>query len=1128
MGPSVWKQYRALAYDVIVQTLREQLDSNNVPIWPSSPSNGFQRTWSDPGDPTRGDVHRYDYGFTNVTDVVTDCTDSSMFGPTPRFQSEFGFPSYPQESELVARSSHPTDLAIYSRFNIARQDLNCPLSNFTSGYKDLGTLRPGCQIPMMTELLPLPPGGWAQQSLAVWRHSLYAGQVAQALCVEAQAAHLRRGRDTDAQTGGSLFWQMNSEWPGGSKSSLEYDGGWKVLMHHAQHFYAPFAASAFLTDRYGNFSVHLANDRSRALQASWQLEVWRYNETTPLRPAWCPLTDGCALTLAPGSGRTVLDNLPHNSLTHVHTNASQGVFLRVVAWTADGDVSSTFTPLGSRGLAGAEGLAADARVTLTVHANRSVTMLSDRVVPHAWLRLRPPAAPLPGAATSAERFSQNALLLLPHQPITVDLLPLPGDEMLTITTHEMQQRLTVDCFNRLGGCNVNEAAHQVLKTDDVPTEMAWLHSQLSAASFGPATPFTLPFWSTQPLGTHITATSTLASPTSTLASEYNSALMCGANSSRGGCMFARDDEWVGRVLPMWRKVQDTAYASEKLTLPFMRNVSAVRMLGGLTSYSSHITHNSSFEELPHWDLCYRDATGALVHNWTRMDTTLDTFVAAGITPSPIVLDDTPYAFVKPENRFFAPEDSARHTHFFGHGAAPDNATEFGEFIEAMVRHLVARYGLPEVSRWSFRLGTECQNTRMGPPWVGEDGNGVVALPTVDGTLKNFSHGLDQYITTYVAVSSAVKRVVPDAKVGPCNIVCTYSGVHEAGVEQGPHMSGGAKDHSRAEPRYAQVNDLFGSRLYAARAPVDFIAMTEYSHAVPGEADGYRNVAPQAAKAGIERITEIGMLATTGKKTGSKLAIPVEVHEYGWAGWGGYRGGFRWPHGSFGAAYNVASWLWMRQGGVARVFTWGYKFDDSLAVANPEASGATAAHVGRPLISGWGWTLGAMEILLGTDGDTIGAEMVVDTPNPEDPSNNYTFGAFRMAQPKARTLHYLLTAFSGNFTDHSAMNITLRITAADFPETSGGKTPFWNLANRSAVAITERVFNSTMCAHDTIRADLDAAGGYAAGLVNEPLPVVDAVNQMARAARAASLASRPVRASTLDATGQSRWERLRAV
>jgi|EP01049_Picozoa_sp_SAG25_P011302 hypothetical protein len=302
-----------------------------------------------------------------------------------------------------------------------------------------------------------------------------------------------------------------------------------------------------------------------------------------------------------------------------------------------------------------------------------------------------------------------------------------------------------------------------LATAAATTATATASWQLAAGSFGPATPFTLPFWSTQPLGPDITP------PTSSLASEYNSALNCDANSSRGVCMFDHDDEWVGRVLPMWRKVQDTAFASQQLTLPFTRNVSAVRMLGGRISYASRIKDNSSFEELPHWDLCYRDATGALVHNWTRMDTTLDGFVAAGITPSPIVLDDTPYAFVKPENRFFSPEDSSGHQHFFGHGAAPDNATEFGQFVEAMVRHLVSRYGHPLVSTWRFRLATECSNSRFGPPWAGDDGNGVVALPTVDGTLKNFSHGLDQYVATYIAAASAVKRVVPEAGFGPCNV-----------------------------------------------------------------------------------------------------------------------------------------------------------------------------------------------------------------------------------------------------------------------------------------------------------------------------------------------------------------------
>ena len=102
-----------------------------VQLWPSSPSNGFQKTWSSPTDTTRGDVHEYIY--------FGDCTDSTLYGPTPRFQSEFGFPSFPQEAELAARSTSPRDFATYSRFNIARQDLNCPLSNETLAWRDLGT-----------------------------------------------------------------------------------------------------------------------------------------------------------------------------------------------------------------------------------------------------------------------------------------------------------------------------------------------------------------------------------------------------------------------------------------------------------------------------------------------------------------------------------------------------------------------------------------------------------------------------------------------------------------------------------------------------------------------------------------------------------------------------------------------------------------------------------------------------------------------------------------------------------------------------------------------------------------------------------------------------------------------------
>jgi hypothetical protein len=88
----------------------------------------------------------------------------------------------------------------------------------------------------------------------------------------------------------------------------------------------------------------------------------------------------------------------------------------------------------------------------------------------------------------------------------------------------------------------------------------------------------------------------------------------------------------------------------------------------------------------------------LVNNFSRMNATLGVFVANGITPSPLVLDNIPYAFVAEENRFFGG---------FGLGSAPDNKTEFGEWVGELARHLVGRYGMPEVSRGAVRPRKLC-------------------------------------------------------------------------------------------------------------------------------------------------------------------------------------------------------------------------------------------------------------------------------------------------------------------------------------------------------------------------------------------------------------------------------------
>jgi hypothetical protein len=74
---------------------------------------------------------------------------------------------------------------------------------------------------------------------------------------------------------------------------------------------------------------------------------------------------------------------------------------------------------------------------------------SHQVVPYAFLRLRPAVAG--DTAGAVGRFSDNALLLLPGAPATLTLLPLGGGGV-AIGVLELQRRLTVDCPNRLGGC----------------------------------------------------------------------------------------------------------------------------------------------------------------------------------------------------------------------------------------------------------------------------------------------------------------------------------------------------------------------------------------------------------------------------------------------------------------------------------------------------------------------------------------------------------------------------------------------------------------------------------------------------------------------------------------------------
>ena len=304
-------------------------------------------------------------------------------------------------------------------------------------------------------------------AFTVWKQSLYSGQITQALCIQAQAEHFRRGRDTPAQTAGYLVWQLNSEWPGASKSSLQYDGGWKALHHFAARFNEPFHLSGYLTDLYHTVNLHLANDGWQGtVQATWSLSVWRWADGKAVKRNWCPVGINCTVGALPASsGKSLLTVDVAGLLKSTGEAACADETQCFIVAEADGKDaagaalhSAAFLPLGAGGLRDAA-LSATAEINVTVRPDSSVTLVSDAVVPHAFLRLKPVGygqhyddAGVDHGAIMVGRFSENSLLLLPGEPQTVQFLSVPGSGPMT--AEDLRRRLTVDCLNRLGGCVV--------------------------------------------------------------------------------------------------------------------------------------------------------------------------------------------------------------------------------------------------------------------------------------------------------------------------------------------------------------------------------------------------------------------------------------------------------------------------------------------------------------------------------------------------------------------------------------------------------------------------------------------------------------------------------------------------
>lgn len=230
--PYLRADYIRLFEEVLPKAVQEA--DGETFYWHSSPSSGG--CFDNPDDANRGDTHYWDvwHGQKPFTDYR-----KYFF----RFCSEFGFQSFPC-AKTVNSFTLEDDRNIFSHVMESHQ------KNDAANGKMLYYLSENLRYP---------------KDLT---HLLYASQVLQGMAIKYGVDHWRRNR---GRCMGTLYWQINDDWPAPSWSSIDYFGRWKALHYMAQKFYAPHAVSMTLEDH--RCHVYFSNESFETTEYSLTLSI---------------------------------------------------------------------------------------------------------------------------------------------------------------------------------------------------------------------------------------------------------------------------------------------------------------------------------------------------------------------------------------------------------------------------------------------------------------------------------------------------------------------------------------------------------------------------------------------------------------------------------------------------------------------------------------------------------------------------------------------------------------------------------------------------------------------------------------------------------------------------------------
>jgi beta-mannosidase len=377
-------------------------------FWPSSPCAGpgnFADNWK---NDSQGDMHNWQVWHANRP-------FDAYYAYRPRFCSEFGYQSFPSMEVAETFASREDILAHGPDFEWHQKNSG---GNRRIRETMLRYFKPPKDVPSELLLSQFQQGMAIKMAVDGWR--------------------AQRPRCM-----GTLFWQLNDNWPVASWSSIEYGGKWKPLQYFAKRFFAPVAVVAQPTIDKDKVDVSRGsavalNDTAKAVKGTLDVEYWTYDgrvvraETKAVELPPDSATEVAKFAAADGLGRS----------------GGEKVFLVLTLKTPHGEYQNDWhfgfykdLPIRRAKVACAP-------------AEGGVTLTADKPAFYVWANVR---------GVRGE-FSDNCLTLLPGRPRTITFARKRGGD----ESAKVEDRLSVTHLAELSAYEEPPAPAAAEKPKETP------------------------------------------------------------------------------------------------------------------------------------------------------------------------------------------------------------------------------------------------------------------------------------------------------------------------------------------------------------------------------------------------------------------------------------------------------------------------------------------------------------------------------------------------------------------------------------------------------------------------------------------------------------------------------------